>query len=77
MEEVVKHAELFEESVKMYPETIACRNQNQPLGRYYWPDESKWDMPSLEKYKIGVRKVKMLSGYESKYEELVNIVSAG
>ena len=72
MEEVAKYAELFEESVKTYPETIACRNQNQPLGRFYWPDDNKWDMPSVEKYKMGIKKIKMLSGYESKcYERKV------
>lgn len=66
MEEVAKYAELFEEYVKTYPETIACRNQNLPLGRFYWPDENKWDMPSVEKYKMGIKKLKMLSGYKSK-----------
>ena len=66
MEEVAKYAEFFEESVKTYPETIACRNQNLPLGKFYWPDDNKWDAPSVEKYKMGNKKIKMLSGYESK-----------
>jgi hypothetical protein len=66
MEEVAKHAKLFEEAVETYPETIACRNQNLPLGKFYWPNDDKWDSPSLEKYKMGTKKLKMLSGYESK-----------
>ena len=76
MEEVAKHAELFEESVKTYPETIACRNQNLPLGRFYWPDDDKWDTPSLEKYKMGMKKLKMLSGYESRWTHLTKYSSS-
>ena len=66
IEEVAKHGELFEEAVETFPKTIACRNQNQPLGSFYWPSSSEWNTPSLDKYKMGMRKLKLPSGYESK-----------
>lgn len=74
MKEVARNAKLFEEAVANYSETIACRNQNLPIGQFYWPDDEKWDSPSLEKYKSGMKKLKMLSGYESKFCLTVTVI---
>ena len=61
---------MFEAAVDTYPETIACRSQNQPLGSVFWPTKDNWDSPSVEKYKIGMKMVKLVTGYESMSQDL-------